>query len=146
MGKTRAIKALTVLLEWQYPGLPVHWVFCEDHEQTTERTFFEDALRHITPNNGRAMEGCPTRRISCRRRRAGWRLADIAQDLWECFDLSRRPDRRGTRLELPMFHLCRVVELLLLTSRGGPEGVISRTEMSVAVEQSNFATAEGFGG
>ncbi|MBV9492389.1 MAG: ATP-binding protein [Verrucomicrobia bacterium] len=45
LGKTRAIEALTVLLEWQYPGLPVHWIFCEDHEQTTERTFFEDALR-----------------------------------------------------------------------------------------------------
>jgi hypothetical protein len=264
VGKTRAIEALTVLLEWRYPGLPVHWIFCEDHEQITERTFFEDALRdagHSYVKQGTArdkrnrlieallqgarerdqrrvvvfadeaqrlrerqynwlvdvhnaldrrgvalivflvgqpelvdiraglleasklqivnrfmVEARELRGVSSPEElrdclaaydakqwprhggvsypayflpeaaRAGWRLADIAQELWECFDLSRRPDRRGTRLVLPMFHLCRVVELLLMTSRGGPEGVISRAEMAAAVKQCNFATVEAFGG
>jgi hypothetical protein len=261
LGKTRAIEALTALLEWQYPGLPVHWISCEDHEQTTERTFFEDALRdtgHSYVKQGTARDkrnrlilqgamehhqrrivvfadeaqrlrerqynwlvdvhnaldrrgvalivflvgqpelvdirtgmleasklqivnrfmvevrelrgvSSPAELRDClaaydskkwprhggvsypayflpEAARAGWQLADIAQDLWECFDLSRRPDRRGTSLELSMFHLCRVIELLLMTSRGGLECVISRAEMGAAVKQSNFAMAEAFGG
>jgi AAA domain len=264
LGKTRAIEALVALLARQLPGLPTHWLSCEDHEQTTERTFFEDALRdsgHSYVREGTARDkrnrfiellvqsaldqnesrvvvfadeaqrlrerqynwlvdvhnaldrrgvammvfliGQPElidvragllqankhqivnrfmvdviqlRGISSAAElggclaafdakrwprvggcsypayflpeaaRSGWKLKDIAEELWECFDASRRADRRGTRMEVSMFHFCRTIEILLtgFASQARREGVVSKLAMKEAIKRSGFIVAEAF--
>lgn len=266
LGKTRAIEALIALLSRKFRRMPTHWLSCEDHEQTTERTFFEDALRdtgHSYIREGTARDkrnrwiemlaqsalnqnesrvvvfadeaqrlrerqykwlidvhnaldrrgvamivfligqpelvdiragflqanhhqivnrfmvdvielrgissaaeigGCLAafdakrwpRLGGCsypahffrEASRAGWKLQDIAEDLWECFDTSRRADRRGTRMEVSMFHFCRTIEILL--TGFGPQStqdcVVSKLAMTEAIKRSGFVIAEAFGG
>jgi hypothetical protein len=58
--------------------------------------------------------------------RAGWKLRDIADELWERFDASGRADRRGTRMEVSMFHFCRTIEILLTGFASSSDGRMRR--------------------